>query len=93
MNADDLKDIGEIRRMVQVGNVFDVVLEKLSDERFHLVFQVVGGPRYVLATQKRNDRALMWREFKTSDAALKCIEQLMSKTRKNAVRQVHVRFF
>jgi hypothetical protein len=93
MMATEYKDISEIRRMIAVGNRFNVTLEMRSRNEYRLVFNVVNGSQFVLSTQKRNDRELKEKIFSTSDAALLEIHRLAKNNQlKNLINQVTVSF-
>jgi len=89
----ELKDISEIRRMMDVGNRFNVTLEKISNIEYRLIFDVAGGSRFNLSTQKRKDRELKEKIFTTSDAALLEVHRLINnKQLQNRINQVTVSF-
>jgi hypothetical protein len=76
MHKDQLKDLVEIRQMMRVGNQFNVVLRKLSEHQFILIFRVIGGSEFILCTQKLSDRVLKEKIFTNADATLLEVQRL-----------------
>lgn len=74
---ENYKTLVEIRKMIEAGNKFDAIVQRIAKDNYSVKFKIKDGvAEFALVTEKRKGREWGVRTFKSSDAALDMVAAL-----------------